>query len=226
MSKISVFLVAYFVVTRNGQDKPYWLDMLRKKGCMVDAEDDAVYSDTMPRKPRGGDISLKQLPDLDACIRSVGKGERLVVPSFGHFINETIWREIAAKLVAKAAAVQQAENGDCLGMAGPDAIEVGAAMLKAALKRQRGRALTPARLKAGIKGGRKKQRLIGDKLDRALAMVVDQSLTWQEIADAVGMGSKITLQRRIKEVTGTYDRERAMDEAAKGNWPPKRKITR
>jgi deoxyribodipyrimidine photolyase len=46
---------------------------------------------------------------------------------------------------------------------------------------------------------------------------------WQEIADKVGM-TKVTLQRRVKETTGTWDRSVAMELHAAGKWPPKRKM--
>lgn len=76
------------------------------------------------------------------------------------------------------------------------------------------------------KRNRKKHRLQGDKMDRALEMMADPSYSWQDITDLLGIGSMMTVKRRIKEATGTYDRTVAMRERAAGNWPPKRKLTR
>ncbi|WP_044558908.1 hypothetical protein [Azospirillum sp. B4] len=212
-----VFRVSYYVVTKAGTDKTLWLDMLRKSGAAVDQWDDPIYSDVMPRKPRGGQVGIEQLPDLTEAIRSLGSGERLTIPHAGHLIGAPVWEVVAAALVRAAAEMELLVEKTVLD--GTD-LEAGAALIR----RQRGRALTDARAKAGLPTGRPRVKLTGKSLAEALRLFPDPAWSTSRIATHLGL-DRMTMLRRIEEATGTMSKARAAQEASADNWPPKRRLT-
>ncbi|WP_044561309.1 hypothetical protein [Azospirillum sp. B4] len=183
----------------------------------MDQFDDPVYSHVMPRKPRGGAVTIEQMPELVEATRSLEAGERLTIPHAGHLIGVPVREAVAAALIRTGATMELLVEKTVLD--GAD-LEAGAALIR----RQRGRALTDARAKAGLPTGRPRVKLTGKSLAEALRLFPDPDWSTSRIAAHVGL-DRSTMLRRIEEATGTMSKGRAAQEAAAGNWPPKRRLT-
>lgn len=208
----------YYVVSKSGADREQWLDMFAKKG--LDRSDDLapVYSDIKPRKPHGGPITIEQVSDLREALRATGRGECLTIPHFGHLISAAIWEAVAGDISAKGAVLESI--ADEMVLDGAD-IEAG----KRLLKSRGARTLTDARRRTRVKMGRPKKALTGKRLEEAIMLFPSPEWTSGSLATKFGLG-RMTFLRRIEDATGTMSKERAQEESAADNWPPKRKLTR
>lgn len=208
---------SYKVLTRNGSDRATWDGMLRAVGCKVDdAQFDPTYSDVMPKKPVGGSITLDLLPKLAAVLNGLRVGQTLVIPDFGHLCSEQVWKAVADRLQAKGSLLECAKTRQVFD--GSDL-----ARGNTLNKQERGRRLTPARLKSKVKSGRTKHVLVGQKLERAIALFPDPDWPVPRIAAEVGL-ERMTFLRRMEEATGTMSKDKARELLLEGNWPPRRKL--
>lgn len=210
--------VWYYIVSRSGADRQQWLDLFTKNGLGPIDEFTPIYHDTKPRKPTGGTVSFEQLPSLKLALASLGIGERLTIPHFGHLVSPCIWRVVAGKLVEKGAEMESLADSGVFDGTDQDA---GLRLMKF----RAGRSLTDARVHARVKTGRPRRGLAGKRLEEALRLFIAPEWSADRISKHFGMG-RMTLLRRIEETTGTMSKGEAMDLNDEGNWPPKRKLTR
>ncbi|MEA1673310.1 hypothetical protein [Nitrospirillum sp. BR 11163] len=155
----------------------------------------------MPREPRGGQVTIEQMPELGKAIRSLGAGERLTIPHAGHLIGAPVWGAVAAALIRAGARMELLVEKVVLDQID---LEAGAALMR----RQRGRALTDARAKAGLPTGRPRVKLTGKSLAEALRLFPEPDWSTARIAAHVGL-DRSTMLRRIEEATGTMSKGRA-----------------
>lgn len=218
----TVFRNFYFVQTKSGADRALWLGMFGKYGFVHTQEDDPVWHDVMPRKPCGQSVTIEQVPDLVYAINALDPGDRLTIPHLGHLVCMEICEAAARRLKARGAYLELAETDEVID---PTALTDLLLRMKKLLDKGRGRALTAARMKTGVKIGRRKIPLGGKRLAEALKLFPSPEWSVPRLAEHFGM-DRMTFLRRIQEATGTQSKSRAQDELAAGNWPPKRKLTR
>lgn len=202
-------------VKNEKSDKAHWLDIARKSDVAVGGDDDQVYLDRVPRKPRGGVIRFDMFPELATAIRSKRAGETLVVANFGHFGGYEVWSEVAARALAKGIFIECAETKAVLDGSDPEAG-------RKLIQRRRGRTMTEKRIKADLPIGAPKKKWKITKAE-AIRQFGSREFTNSETYTAADV-SAITFWRWMEEWTGTGDKARAVIEADAGNWPPKRKL--
>jgi len=227
-SDIERILVPWYSGKKNGLDRAYWRGILRDFGCKIGPDDENegqdCYSDTMPRKPKGGTVVFEMLPELATAIRGLrvarglGKVGCLVVPHFGHFGSDAVWEAVAVKIADMSGLVIEATSG--VELDGQD-IEAG----KRLLKKSRPRAMNAGKKAARSHAGRPKITLGGTKLEEALKLFADENWSIPMLADKFGFKVQMTFLRRVKDVTGTWSKGVAVHLADQGKWPPKRKMT-
>jgi hypothetical protein len=216
---------SYFVVRDDGRSDAHWRGVLRKDGCPVDGSDDPVFRDLMPSKVRGQDIGLEHLPSLVSAVKYAARCLVLVVPDFGHFISQKVFRAAAALMLGRGVTVRAVEGGAVVLNTAED-IEKGFELVKDAINRGKGRRLADSRKALGTKTGPSKM-LVGARREQALMMCA-QTEEWsslQAIADHLGV-SRSTIARALDDAAGTQSRQVARDLLAVGKWPPKRKVMR
>ena len=213
------------MVRDDGLSDAHWRGILRKFGCAVDDTDDPVFRDMIPRKVRGQDIGPESLPSLLTAAKYAARCQALVVPNFGHFVSQKVFREVAAWMLAAGVAVKGVEDGAVV-LRTQDDIEAGCELVRAALNKGKGRMLADARKALGTKTGPQKT-LAGKRREQALMMFA-QPADWPSV-NAIATHfevSRSTVIRAVDDAAGTQSREVARDLLAAGKWPPKRKVTR
>ncbi len=216
---------SFFLVRDDGRSDAHWRGILRKDGCSVDGPDDPVFRDLMPGKVRGQDIGLAQLPSLISAVKYAALCKCLVVPNFGHFVSQTVFREAFTWAVGAGLTIRAVEGG-AVTLDVLEDVEKGCELVKAAINKGKGLRLAESRKALGTKTGPHKM-LLGARRDQALMMCAqtDEWPSLQAIADHLGV-SRSTVARALDDAAGTQSRQVARDLLAAGKWPPKRKVAR
>lgn len=188
---------SWYRLTAGGKPASRFRTLLRMAGCAVDAEDDPSYSDGP--LPRGARLAVESLPGLHACVSSLGRGGRLVVPSFGHFGAMRVWLWVAAEAARRGASVVDLETGATLDFAvDPGAGLVGAQLVEEWTGKMRTAKAREARIAGGRLGG-PKEKLAGARLHEARkAWGEDDGRSVSEIAVQFGV-SEATLRRKMTD---------------------------
>lgn len=211
-------LIGWHTQQKNKLDAPLWLEMLHSKGVETQRDDAPVYSDFVPRRSKNGLTTIDVFPDLKMALTHLmhvrGRGA-LVVPNFGHFAYEGVWKAVWAKVEEYGAAVIS-----CEGNVAISDYETGLVLLRS----HRGRTNAEKRKAARMKTGRPRKGAAPGKKAAAIKMFGDRTVTMAEIGDHLGCDRQ-TVRRRMEEWTGVKDKSVAVLLADQDGWPPERKLT-
>lgn len=209
-------LFGWYTQQKNGLDAPIWEARFIARGLNPKEDHAPIYVDRVPRNGKNADKTITIFPELRQTFRNMlasrGRG-CLVVPNFGHFAYEAVWKSVWAAAEEYGAVVL-----DCDADKVVEDYETGLKLLQS----YRGRTNAEKRKRARMRTGRKKLGTGPTKKQPAIEMFGNPDVTLKEIGDFLGCGP-LTVRRRMREWTGVYEKADAVLLAADGRWPPKRK---
>lgn len=215
-----IILIGWFTASKNGSDIPMWRERIATCGVDVSDEHSPVYFDRTPRKPRGEAVSFDMLPELGAAIRALrvarglGLDRGIVVPNFGHFADEAVWKTAWPKIEELGGFVICAETRQEVRSL-DDGLHL--------MRQKRGRTTADRKRKARLAVGRPTKKMAPNKRADAIRFFGDRDWTIPAICAHCDI-KPLTLRRRMLEWTGTDSKIEAVMLADEGRWPPKRKM--